>query len=162
LLLVGFALSGCSDGTPSSAGAQTGVSTKPEDAPGASRTAARPARWYGPEEVERGAGAYAQLCAGCHGDRAQGTFAWRKRGADGKFPPPPLDGTAHAWHHPIRVLDSQIRFGAPGGQGSMPGFSNALSTEQVLEIIAWFQDKWPDEVYAAWHDIELRSRKAAR
>ena len=100
---------------------------------------------------------YAQHCANCHGESAQGTFAWRKRDADGKFPPPPLDGTAHAWHHPIRVLGSQIKSGAPGGQGSMPGFAAALSDEQVLDVIAWFQSHWSDEIYAAWLDIETRS-----
>ena len=77
-----------------------------------------------------------------------------KRDDSGNFPPPPLNGTAHAWHHPIQVLASHIKFGAPGGQGSMPGFAELLSDEQVLDIIAWFQDKWPDDIYATWSDIE--------
>ena len=33
-----------------------------------------------------------------------------------------------------------------------------LSDEEILDVIAWFQDKWSDEIYTAWYDIELRSR----
>lgn len=62
------------------------------------------------------------------------------------------------WHHPLRVLGSQIKYGAPGGQGSMPGFAQTLSDKKVLDVIAWFQDRWSDEIYAAWYDIETRSR----
>ncbi len=107
-------------------------------------------RWYSADNVSRGSAVYAQFCAGCHGKVAQGSFTWRQRGADGKFPPPPLNGTAHTWHHPIRALSSQIKFGAQGGNGTMPGFSQGLSDQDVKDVIAWFQDKWSDEIYAAW------------
>ena len=115
-------------------------------------------RWYGHEQVERGALVYAQICAVCHGQNGEGTEKWRERTDEGKFPPPPIDGTGHAWHHPIKVLGSQIKFGAPGGLGTMPGFADRLSDEQIVDVIAWLQDKWPDKVYAAWVEIELRSR----
>lgn len=115
-------------------------------------------RWYGRERVERGALVYAAHCASCHGENGEGTKNWRQRDADGKFPPPPIDGTAHAWHHPLEILGRQIKFGAPGGQGNMPGFADKLSDEQIIDVIAWFQDKWPDDIYAAWIDIERRSR----
>ncbi len=158
-------LAGCSDDpAPASsmrAGAQATVSAGGAG-PGAGGGAASQARWFGPEQVARGAQVYASNCAGCHGDSAQGTFNWRKPDASGKYPPPPLDGTAHTWHHPIRVLGAQIKFGAPGGQGMMPGFAQTLSDEQVLEVIAWFQSNWPDDIYAAWVDIEKRSRAAAQ
>ena len=115
-------------------------------------------RWYTPENVARGAIVYAENCAVCHGQNGQGTENWRERTADGKLPPPPLNGTAHTWHHPIRVLGSQIKFGTPGGMGTMPGFADKLSDQQIVDVIAWFQDKWPDRIYAAWLDIETRSR----
>ncbi len=115
-------------------------------------------RWYSREHVQRGAPVYAQNCSVCHGQNAEGTKNWRQRTADGKFPPPPIDGTAHAWHHPITILGSQIKFGAPGGQGSMPGFAGKLSDEQIIDVIAWMQDKWSDEIYATWADLDLRSR----
>ncbi len=115
-------------------------------------------RWYTAADVSRGAAIFAQQCADCHGKGGQGSFTWRQRGADGKFPPPPLNGTAHAWHHPIRALGSQINFGAPGGSGSMPGFAQTLSDQDVIDVIAWFQDKWSDEIYAAWLVREQQSR----
>ena len=117
-----------------------------------------PPRWYADGDVARGAPIYARHCAGCHGANASGAGDWRKRGPDGKFPPPPLDGSAHTWHHPIAALMQQIRFGAPGGSGNMPGFAATLSEEDVLHVIAWIQDHWRDEIYAAWHNIEVRSR----
>jgi mono/diheme cytochrome c family protein len=115
-------------------------------------------RWYTPEHVARGAVVYAENCAVCHGPNGEGTKNWRQRTPDGKFPPPPIDGTAHAWHHPIRILGLQIKFGAPGGRGSMPGFADKLTDQQIVDVIAWFQDRWPDKTYAAWKDIEARSQ----
>lgn len=107
-------------------------------------------RWYSRDHVERGGVVYAEHCAVCHGQNAEGTKNWRQRSADGKFPPPPVDGTGHAWHHPMKILGAQIKFGAPGGQGSMPGFADKLSDDQIIDVIAWFQDRWPDETYATW------------
>ena len=115
-------------------------------------------RWYTPAHVERGSVVYAENCAVCHGPNGEGTRNWRQRTADGKFPPPPLDGSAHTWHHPIRILGRQIKFGTPGGLGSMPGFADKLSDEQIIDVIAWFQDRWPDEIYATWVKIDARSR----
>jgi mono/diheme cytochrome c family protein len=114
-------------------------------------------RWYSREQVQRGALVYAEHCVVCHGQNAEGSKNWRQRTADGKFPPPPIDGTGHAWHHPINILGAQIKFGAPGGQGSMPGFADKLSDEQIIHVIAWIQDKWPERIYATWAETQLRS-----
>jgi mono/diheme cytochrome c family protein len=119
-------------------------------------------RWYTADSVSRGGPMFTRLCADCHGKKAQGSFTWRQRGADGKFPPPPLNGTAHAWHHPIRALGSQIKFGAPGGSGTMPGFAQMLSDQDVIDLIAWLQDKWSDEIYAAWLVREQQSRASTQ
>ena len=119
-------------------------------------------RWYTAHGISRGAPIFARLCADCHGKKAQGSFTWRQRGADGKFPPPPLNGTAHTWHHPIRALGSQIKFGAPGGSGTMPGFAQTLSDQDVIDLIAWFQDKWSDEIYANWLVREQQSRASTQ
>jgi mono/diheme cytochrome c family protein len=115
-------------------------------------------RWYSPEQVARGAPVYAENCAVCHGQNGEGTKNWRQRTDDGKFPPPPIDGTGHAWHHPFKVLAAQIKFGTPGGLGSMPRFADKLNDKQIIEAIAWFQNKWPDKAYAAWAELEVRSR----
>jgi len=122
------------------------------------RLATEVSRWYTAGNVSRGAAVFARQCADCHGKEGQGSFTWRKRGADGKFPPPPLNGTGHAWHHPMRALGYQIKFGAPGGSGSMPGFAQTLSDQDIADVIGWFQDNWSDEIYAAWLVREQQSR----
>jgi mono/diheme cytochrome c family protein len=139
LLLFGLLLTACSSEDQS-------VSSSPDE----SKVKTVASRWYGADNVSRGGAIFAQFCAGCHGKVAQGSFTWRQRGADGKFPPPPLNGTAHTWHHPISGLSSQIKFGAPGGKGNMPGFAQGLNDQDVKDVIAWFQHKWSDEIYAAW------------
>ena len=116
-------------------------------------------RWYTADRVERGAGLYQQHCAACHGQAGEGAPDWRTPNADGRMPPPPLDGSGHTWHHPVAVLGYQIKFGAPGGQGAMPGFDGRLDDQQIADIIAWFQSHWPDRVYAEWLDIERRARE---
>lgn len=153
-LLAAALLAGCSDETPSpGSGARAPVPSNVDEIP---------PRWYTTEDVARGGAIFARHCASCHGADAAGAGDWRKRGPGGTFPPPPLNGTAHSWHHPIAALRHQIRFGAPGGSGTMPGFDAILGEEDVLAVIAWMQALWRDEVYAAWHAIEVRSRQAAR
>ena len=119
--------------------------------------AASAGRWYSPEQAQRGALVYTQHCVECHGKNGEGTQNWRKRGSDGKFPPPPINGAGHAWHHPITILSAQIKYGAPGGKGSMPGFADKLSDQQVMDVIAWIQDWWSDGIYATWAEIQARA-----
>lgn len=110
----------------------------------------KPVREVDFAQVARGAKLYQMNCAECHGSEAQGHPDWRQRDADGMFPPPPLNGTGHAWHHPKPVLHDVIANGSPGGQGRMPAWRGKLDDEEIDAIIAWFQSKWPDQVYAAW------------
>lgn len=107
-------------------------------------------------KVSRGGRLYQQNCAECHGNAAQGAPNWRQRDADGMFPPPPLNGTGHAWHHPRNMLHHVIANGSPGGQGKMPAWRDKLSDEEIDDIIAWFQSKWPDQVYSAWQRMDSR------
>lgn len=108
-------------------------------------------------QVARGKALFAQHCARCHGDMAQGDPQWRTRNADGTFPPPPLNGTGHAWHHPHVWLKEMIRDGS-APQGNMPAWGSTLNDQQMEDLIAWFQSLWPDEVYAAWSEMDQRSR----
>jgi len=112
-----------------------------------------------PAALEQGKVLFAKNCASCHGDRAQGTFNWQKAGPDGKYPPPPLDGSAHAWHHPKAVLRDVIRNGTQRIGGNMPPWRDKLNDAEIDAIIVWFQSLWPDELYAAWADMD---RKAGR
>ena len=108
-------------------------------------------RWYSAEQVAQGGKLFQKHCASCHGGKAQGLVSdWRKPQPDGAYPPPPLNGTAHAWHHPLPLLMQTIdRGGIPLG-GVMPGFRGKLNDDEKLAVIAWFQNHWPDEVYQRW------------
>ncbi|MEJ2346011.1 MAG: cytochrome c [Gammaproteobacteria bacterium] len=108
-------------------------------------------------EIRHGARLFEANCATCHGSQGQGDPNWRQRGPDGKFPPPPLNGTGHAWHHPLKMLKYVIKNGSPGGQGNMPAWKDKLSDREIDAIIAWFQSQWPDHAYNAWYQINRRS-----
>lgn len=118
-------------------------------------------RWYPTGVLETGRTLYLDNCQSCHGEQGEGAPEWRERGPDGKWPPPPLNGTGHAWHHPLPVLYQVIMEGSPAGSGNMPAWRGRLSREEVLAIIAWFQSQWPDELYAAWarRDAQYRSER---
>ena len=109
-------------------------------------------RWYSDELRSQGEAVFSANCAVCHGDAAQGlTEDWRARQADGSFPPPPLNGSAHAWHHPLAVLLQVIDAG--GTALGMPGFSGQLNRQEKLAAIAFFQAYWSDETYAQWQQM---------
>lgn len=115
-------------------------------------------RWYRPEQVEGGAALYAQHCASCHKLNAEGTRDWKTRDAEGKLPPPPLNGTAHTWHHSLDILRTVIRRGGASVGGSMPAFADKLSSQEIDAILAWVQSHWSDRIYAIWHERDLAAR----
>ncbi len=115
-----------------------------------------PGRWYTVAQVESGAALYQMHCAACHAADGSATAEWRTADADGNYPPPPLDGTAHTWHHPLEVLDNTIANGGIAFGGVMPGFADALSSDGRMAVIAWFQSLWPDDIYERWHSIDER------
>lgn len=113
-------------------------------------------RWFNQDIVDYGGPLFQQNCAVCHGVNAEGTREWKKTDANGNYPPPPLDGSAHAWHHSIPQLARSIKEGGIKLGGVMPAFGDKLSDQDVLAVIAYFQSKWPDEVYKAWHDRNMQ------
>ncbi|MEX2468945.1 MAG: cytochrome c [Pseudohongiellaceae bacterium] len=116
--------------------------------------AAQTGRWYSAAQMEQGAQVFAQNCAVCHGERAQGlSDDWRQRLDDGSLPPPPLNGSAHAWHHPLPVLLQVINQGGAEFGGKMPGFAELLSEQERLAAIAYFQSFWSEEIYAQWQQM---------
>jgi len=82
---------------------------------------------------------------------ARGLVAdWRQKLDDDSFPPPPLNGSAHAWHHPRSVLLQVIDNGGAEFGGKMPAFASILDSQQKLAAIAYIQSLWDDETYAKW------------
>lgn len=116
-------------------------------------------RWYTAEQVAAGQPLYQNYCATCHAADGSATAEWRTPDSNGVYPPPPLNGTAHTWHHPLEMLDSTIANGGVEFGGVMPGFGTALDSEQRHSIIAWFQSLWPDDIYAKWDQIDARNRE---
>lgn len=108
-------------------------------------------RWYKPQYVKSGGAIYRQHCAVCHGVRAEGAPGWNLPGPDGKYPAPPLNGTGHTWHHPLKQLHKVIM---DGGAGNMPAWRGTLNTAHVLAVLAWLQSHWGDDIYAAWQRID--------
>ena len=140
-------LSGC-DQSPNQA--VNSADIKPEASAKAIQTAAN--RWYSAAQVKNGYQLYQDNCAVCHKADAAGTKNWSKPISDGKYPPPPLNGSAHTWHHPLRILRRVIKEGGIKLGGTMPGFENRLTAQQIDEILAWVQSNWTDEIYQIWLD----------
>lgn len=115
----------------------------------------RVARKLDTAEVDRGAAVYRAHCANCHGRQGEATTGWRTPGADGKYPPPPLDDSAHAWHHSSETLEKMIRVGGSG----MPAWDGRLTDQQIRDVVAWIKSLWSDEIYDIWYkEIEHPSQ----
>ncbi len=117
-----------------------------------------PGRWYTEAKVEAGLMLYADYCAACHGADGSATADWRTPGADGHYPPPPLNGSAHTWHHPLEMLDHTVATGGGEYGGVMPGFAGVLDRDQRLAVVAGLQSWWSDEIYRKWQEIDSRSQ----
>lgn len=115
-------------------------------------------RWYSDEQAATGLKIYAMFCASCHGPTGAATSDWKTPNADGNYPPPPLDGSAHSWHHSLAILDKVITDGGAPIGGVMPAWGNVLNADQRLQVIAGFQSFWPDEVYRVWIERERTNR----
>jgi thiol:disulfide interchange protein DsbC len=107
-------------------------------------------RWYSSDQIQKGSVLFKNKCAECHGQNAEATINWKQTDADGKYPPPPLNGTGHAWHHDLAQLRESIQKGGKQLGGTMPAFKDKLSSDQVDQAIAYFQSKWPDDLYQKW------------
>jgi mono/diheme cytochrome c family protein len=123
-----------------------------------SADSAPPNRYQEVHQIARGQAVYTQHCLACHGTEGKGPAGdWRIRDAAGRFPPPPLDDSAHAWHHPTAVLLEVIREGSPGGQGNMPAWKDTLSEQQMQDVVAYIKSLWSEEVYQLWWKMERQS-----
>jgi len=156
LLLAGTLLvmtfSGCSDsgsGNDTVSSKQTSLANIPGSLPHRSQ--------FSQATLVKGEALYQKNCAVCHKADASGTPEWRIRDKNGKLLPPPLNGTAHTWHHSTTVLKDVIFNGTASTGGDMPAWQGKLTEQDVDAIISWLQTKWPEEIYNIWRDIEMRS-----
>lgn len=111
-----------------------------------------------PKIIKQGRALYLKNCMVCHGFNAEGGHDWTKRDEDGNYPPPPLNGTGHAWHHSMFSLKDTIKHGTLRLGGKMPPWNDKLSDAEIESIIHWFKSKWPDQLYEAWVRTDKRDR----
>ncbi len=105
------------------------------------------------QQVSQGKQVFETHCQECHGINARGIVKdWQKPGVDGKYPAPPLNGTAHTWHHDTKSLLGTInRGGIPLG-GSMPAFKDTLENDEKNAVLTYIQSLWPEDIYKAWKE----------
>jgi len=108
-------------------------------------------RWYTKEMAQKGKPLYEKNCASCHGLKGEGTAeVWSQKMANGKYPPPPLNSEAHAYHHPLKALRFTIQNGGKFVGGVMPAFDEKLTKEETDSVIAYFQEFWQEKFYTEW------------
>lgn len=123
------------------------------------RQAVLQARGLDIRQAESGLAIYEKHCQTCHGKEGEGQHGdWRKKRANGMYPPPPLDDTAHAWHHPTNILRKAIEEGSPPGVGDMPPWKGKLSDQEIEDVIVYIKSLWSNEVYKHWLEVERQSQ----
>jgi len=147
-LLAGFILAGCGKSSNSPLPSNIDTASKQPST----------GRWYSVEQVDAGKLLFREHCAVCHGKNAEATPDWKTTNSAGQYPPPPLNGSAHAWHHPIAALKQVILKGGALYGGQMPAWEGKLTNAEIYALIASFQSYWSDDVYDRWLSIEQQSK----
>lgn len=137
-------------------------SGSPTQAAGNAAASAKTVAWVNPDldpaQIRRGRQVFEANCQECHGAEGKGSPGdWRERRPNGMFPPPPLDDSAHAWHHPTAILKKSILNGSPPGWGDMPPWQGKLSDAEIDDVIVYIKSLWSPEVYRHWSEIEKRA-----
>ncbi len=107
--------------------------------------------WYDKEDIIKGKELFAKNCAVCHGIEGIGPKGdWREKLPNGKMKPPPLNGTAHTWHHKPELLKQIIKTGGAtygkGYVGWMPPFKDKLSNKEIENVLKYIHSLWADRV----------------
>ncbi|CAC9576741.1 Cytochrome c, mono- and diheme variants [uncultured Gammaproteobacteria bacterium] len=86
-------------------------------------------------------------CVSCHGKDARGTSTdWKRLLPNGKYPAPPLNGTAHAWHHSPKLLLNTINNGGVKLGGWMPAFKDKLTDKEKQATLDYLHSLWPKDI----------------
>jgi mono/diheme cytochrome c family protein len=86
-------------------------------------------------------------CIECHGKAGQGLSKnWKQRDANGKFPAPPVNGSAHAWHHSPEMLMNTINNGGAKFGGWMPSFKDKLNEQEKQAVLDYVHSLWPKDI----------------
>ena len=118
-----------------------------------------------PVVLKRGEQVYQAQCASCHGANLQGQANWRERGADGRLPAPPHDGSGHTWHHPdvvlIRITKEGVAkaVGMPDYATNMPAFGDSLSDADIVAVLSWIKSQWTPETQRHHDDINRQAQQ---
>ena len=97
--------------------------------------------------VALGEGVFNQNCVSCHGIKGRGLAKdWKVKDENGNYPAPPLNGTAHTWHHSPSDLLYTINKGGGEMGGQMPGFEGRLSEQEKLALLDYVYSLWPSEI----------------
>ena len=135
----------------------TGISVADSVKTSSSKTTASAAPELDPGLVARGRELYQTNCAVCHGAEGRGDPNWRHRGSHGKFLPPPLDDSGHAWHHDRKALVRAITQGTIASGGGMPAWGEKFSAADIDALIAAIQSFWSEKTYNAWRKTYEKS-----
>ena len=114
-----------------------------------------------PATLALGKPLYDDNCASCHGTNLEGEANWRKRDADGYLPAPPHDASGHTWHHPDEQLFAITKHGTSalvgnGYQSRMAGFSDHLSDEEILAVLAYIKSTWSPQIIARHNQMNAQ------
>ena len=118
------------------------------------------------DPVERGQRIYAANCAVCHGADGEGQTNWQKTNEDGTLPAPPLDGSAHSWHHGDGTLYKQVQLGGAyleaqglaGFKSGMPAFGEILTHEEIIDVLSYIKSLWGDKMIHGTPKREAQAR----
>ena len=116
---------------------------------------------FNPEEKNKNSGStvllgeniYNKNCLSCHGPKGQGLAKdWKVKDENGNYPAPPLNGTAHTWHHSPEQLLYTINQGGVEMGGQMPAFEKRLTEEEKKALIEYMYSLWPKEIQEKYDD----------